>query len=369
MYNDNFLDKKIAERAVLGILRKLQLPNMNDIDFFSNDYLGIVKNQLIHQKTSQYFAFGATGSRLLSGNYALMEQVEKIIAGFHETESALLFNSGYDANVGVLSSIPQKGDTILYDALSHASIREGVRLSFAQSFSFKHNDMQQLEDKLKTAKGNIFIVTESVFSMDGDVCPLQNLVQLSQQYGAHLIIDEAHATGIIGRRGEGLTQQLQLQNNVFVRIHTFGKALGCQGAVVVGSNRLKKYLINFSRPLIYTTALPPILVQGILKSYQLFPTMESARRLLQQHIQQFQQANIPFQKLNSQTPIQGVVIPGNEQVTEVALNLQKNGMAVRPILYPTVAKGAERLRIVLHAFNTREQIQQLLQLFNNMKAS
>jgi 8-amino-7-oxononanoate synthase len=271
--------------------------------------------------------------------------------------------------VGILSSIPQKGDTVLYDSLSHASIREGIRLSFAHSFSFKHNDMQQLEDKLKTAQGNIFIVTESVFSMDGDVCPLQNLIQLSQQYGAHLIIDEAHATGIIGKKGEGLTQYLQLQNNVFARIHTFGKALGCQGAVVVGSNRLKKYLINFSRPFIYTTALPPILVHGILKSYQLFPTMESARNLLQQHIQQFQQANMPFQKLNSQTPIQGVVIPGNEQAIAVAQYLQKNGMAVRPILYPTVPKGAERLRIILHAFNTTEQIQQLLQLFNNMKAS
>jgi 8-amino-7-oxononanoate synthase len=139
--------------------------------------------------------------------------------------------------------------------------------------------------------------------------------------------------------------------------------------VVVGSNRLKKYLINFSRPFIYTTALPPILVHGILKSYQLFPTMESARNLLQQHIQQFQQANMPFQKLNSQTPIQGVVIPGNEQAIAVAQYLQKNGMAVRPILYPTVPKGAERLRIILHAFNTTEQIQQLLQLFNNMKAS
>ncbi|MGC8749246.1 aminotransferase class I/II-fold pyridoxal phosphate-dependent enzyme [Hydrotalea sp.] len=369
MYNDHFLDKKIEERTALGLLRKLKLPDMNAVDFFSNDYLGIVKNHLIHQETSQYFAFGATGSRLLSGNYALMEQVEKIIAGFHETESALLFNSGYDANVGVLSSIPQKGDTILYDALSHASIREGVRLSFAKSFSFKHNDMQQLEDKLKTAKGNVFIVTESVFSMDGDVCPLQDLIHLSQKYGAHLIIDEAHATGIIGNKGEGLTQHLQVQNSVFARIHTFGKALGCQGAVVVGSNRLKKYLINFSRPLIYTTALPPILVQGIMKSYQLFPTMESARSLLRQHIQQFQQAKIPFQKLNSQTPIQGVVIPGYEQVITVAQHLQKNGMAVRPILYPTVPKGAERLRIVLHAFNTKEEIQKLLQLLNNMKAS
>ena len=369
MYNDPFLDKKIEERTALGLLRKLQLPDMNAVDFFSNDYLGIVKNQLIHEETSNYLAFGATGSRLLSGNYALIEEAEKIIAGFHETESALLFNSGYDANVGVLSSIPQKGDTILYDALSHASIREGVRLSFAQSFSFKHNDMQQLEDKLKIAKGNVFIVTESVFSMDGDVCPLQNLIHLSQKYGAHIIIDEAHATGIIGKKGEGLTQHLQVQNSVFARIHTFGKALGCQGAVVVGSNRLKKYLINFSRPLIYTTALPPILVQGIMKSYQLFPTMESARSLLQQHIQQFQQANIPFQKLNSQTPIQGVVIPGNEQVITVAQHLQKNGMAVRPILYPTVPKGAERLRIVLHAFNTKKEIQQLLQLLNNMKAS
>ncbi|WP_298302110.1 8-amino-7-oxononanoate synthase [Hydrotalea sp.] len=361
MYCDEFLDNRLNDRKLQGLYRTLPT-SVHPIDFFSNDYLGIARQKLLSCNDVQQYATGATGSRLLSGNYALIEEAEKRIANFHQTPAALIFNSGYDANIGVLSAIPQKGDTILYDALSHASIREGVRLSFAQSFSFRHNEMPHLEERLQQAKGQIFIVTETVFSMDGDCCPLPDLIVLAQKYGAHLIVDEAHATGIIGKNGEGLTQYFQLQEAVFARVHTFGKAIGCQGAVVLGSERLRNYLINFSRPFIYTTALPPLAIKAIIQSYAIFPEMHAERQVLQQHIQTFQQAKLPCQKLTSTTPIQGLVIPGNEQVRRIAENLQKNGLAVRPILYPTVPKNAERLRIILHSFNTAEQLHQLLQL-------
>jgi 8-amino-7-oxononanoate synthase len=165
----------------------------------------------------------------------MIEEVEKQIAVFHQSETALLFNSGYDANIGLLSSVPQKGDTILYDQLCHASIRDGIRLSFANAFSFAHNDLVDLQKKMEHATGTLFIVTESVFSMDGDLCPLAELVNIAQKNKAHLIIDEAHATGVIGEKGEGLVQQLQMQDHVFARVHTFGKACGCHGAVVLGS--------------------------------------------------------------------------------------------------------------------------------------
>jgi 8-amino-7-oxononanoate synthase len=367
MYNDEFLDKKLNDRKQQNAFRSLRLTE-DKIDFCSNDYLGIVKNNLLQSSTKNcQLKTGSTGSRLLSGNYKLIEETEKEIAIFHQAETALIFNSGYDANVGLLSSVPQRGDTILYDYLSHASIRDGIRLSFAESFSFAHNDLDDLEKKLNHANGNIFVVTESVFSMDGDVCPLQQLVQLCKKYNAHLIIDEAHAAGVIGERGEGLVQHLQMQNEIFARVHTFGKACGCHGAVVVGSQRLRNYLINFSRSFIYSTALPEHAAAMIKKSYETFPFMIDERKHLYQLINLFQSSNILYEKLFSSTPIQGIVVPGNDAIKNLSQKLQQKNFDVRPILYPTVPKGKERLRIVLHAFNTENEVQQLTNELNSGK--
>jgi 8-amino-7-oxononanoate synthase len=196
--------------------------------------------------------------------------------------------------------------------------------------------------------------------MDGDICPLQELVALSKEYHAHLIIDEAHATGVIGNRGEGLVQKLRLQKEVFARVHTFGKACGCHGAVVLGSERVRTYLINFSRSLIYSTALPEHAVAMIRESYRLFPEMHAERQYLHELIDIFQQKKLRYEKLVSFTPIQGIVVPGNQAVKELAGVLQQQGFDIRPILYPTVPAGKERLRIVLHAYNTREQLVDLL---------
>lgn len=362
MYPDDFLQKKLNERKENQAFRQLRLP-AGKVDFCSNDYLGIVINGLLHTEQLHHRS-GSTGSRLLSGNYPLIEETEQLLVTFHQAEAALIFNSGYDANLGLLSSVPQKGDTILYDQLSHASIRDGIRLSFATAFSFAHNDMDELRKKLEHATGTIFIVTESVFSMDGDCCPLQELVTISRTHKAHLIIDEAHATGVMGNRGEGLVQQLQLQEAIFARVHTFGKACGCHGAVVLGSTALRDYLINFARSLVYSTALPEHSVSLIKESYETFPAMVAEREHLQQLIRHFQSAQIRFEKLPSVTPIQVVVIPGNEAVKEVAANLQEQQLDVRAILYPTVPKGKERLRIVLHAFNTMEEISRLINALN-----
>lgn len=366
---EHFLHKKLKEREELQAFRQLKL-TQGMVDLCSNDYLGIVKNNLLENKIASFATnpkHGSTGSRLLSGNYALAEEAENLIAAFHQSEAALLFNSGYDANVGLLSCVPQKGDTILYDHLCHASIRDGIRLSFAQSFSFKHNDVEDLQKKIQSATGEIFVVTESVFSMDGDLAPLQTLIDLCEQHNCHLIIDEAHATGVIGEQGEGLAQHLQLHHRCFARVHTFGKALGCHGAVVLGSAALRHYLINFSRPFIYTTALPEVSVAAICASYNTFPGLAQEREHLQQLINTFQAAtvNSQFTILQSNTPIQGIVIPGNEAVKQVAASLQKNGLDVRPILYPTVPKGSERLRIVLHSFNTKEDVEKVIELFGH----
>lgn len=366
MYNNHFLQKKLDERRQQNALRQLRLPDAL-IDFCSNDYLGIVKNDLLqqHEIFKQNLKTGSGGSRLLAGNYALAEETEKEIAAFHNAEAALVFNSGYAANTGVLSCVPQRGDIILYDYLSHASIRDGIRLSFAQSFSFAHNDMADLEKKLQSNKGkNIFIVTESVFSMDGDICPLEEIVNLAEKYNAHIIIDEAHSIGVIGEKGEGLVQQMQYADKIFCRIYTYGKAPGCHGAAVVGSKQLCDYLINFARSFIYSTSIPEHAMAAIAASYKIFPFMKDERNHLNTLISFFQSSQTRYSKFVSHTPIQIIMAPGNDEVKQLAATLQQQGFDVRPILYPTVPKGSERLRIVLHSFNTMEEVGSLIQLLS-----
>ncbi|HET9279047.1 MAG TPA: aminotransferase class I/II-fold pyridoxal phosphate-dependent enzyme, partial [Flavitalea sp.] len=311
---------------------------------------------------------GSTGSRLLAGNYPLIEETERQIASFHEAEAGLIFNSGYDANVGLLSCVPQRGDTILYDYLSHASIRDGIRLSFARSISFEHNNVEDLRSRIAQASGNIFVVTESVFSMDGDIAPIKQIVDICKASGAHLIVDEAHATGLVGERGEGLVQQQGCQSQSFARVHTFGKAVGCHGAIVLGSNSLRNYLINFSRPFIYSTSLPESSIWAIKRAYELFPRMHSERSHLKSLVARFQDCDTSYRKAISNTAIQAVIVPGNDCVRELANKLQVSNLDVRPILYPTVPKGSERLRIVLHAFNTASELEKLLETLGSSKS-
>jgi 8-amino-7-oxononanoate synthase len=357
---EDFLKKKLDERESAGALRTLKVVE-GMIDFCSNDYLGLAN---LPGENYLELKAGSTGSRLLAGNFKLIEDVEKEIAAFHDASSGLIFNSGYDANLGLLSAVPQKADTILYDSLSHASIRDGVRLSFAQSFAFQHNDLIDLEKKLQRATGQIFVVTESVFSMDGDKAPLVEMAVLCEQYGAALIVDEAHATGVIGNRGEGLVQLLGLQSRCFARVHTFGKALGCHGAIVLGSESLRSYLINFARSFVYTTALPPTAIATIRSAYKRMSTMQEQRTALLGLIELFQSSSTRFEKITSETPIQAIIIPGNDKVKEMAISLQSHGFDIRPILYPTVPLNRERLRIVLHSFNTKKEVQDLLHLLS-----
>ncbi len=359
--DENFLIRKLQEREGLEALRSLRHSG-GEADFFSNDYLGIVRNGLIEKLlTGSRYAHGSTGSRLLAGNYPLVEEAEKQIALFHDAPAALFSIRDTTPISACFPVLREKGILILYDKLSHASIRDGIRQSFADSFSFAHNDLQMLEEKLQKRKGNCFVVTESVFSMDGDQAPLTEMAGLCEKYEAHLIVDEAHATGVIGERGEGVVQSGGLQNRCFARIHTFGKALGCHGAVILGSEMLRNFLVNFCRPFIYSTAIPPDSVAAILASYKIFPEMKKERDTLTRLIEAF---DLPgFRK--SDTPIQCFVVPGNSQVKQIAQNLLKQNLDVRPILYPTVPLGEERLRITLHSFNSIEETRKLISILLN----
>lgn len=359
MHDDSFLESQLNLRREEGSLRTLKFPSLK-IDFCSNDYLGVVYNRLL--KVSDTAAHGSTGSRLLAGNSELAESLEATIAAFHNSEAALLFNSGYDANIGLLSCVARKGDTIIYDELSHASIRDGIRLGFAAAYSFRHNDLQDLEKKIRLSSGQIFVITESLFSMDGDIAPLREIAAVCSRYNAHLVVDEAHATGICGPSGAGLIQLENLQQQCFARIHTFGKALGCHGAVILGSQRLRAYLINFARSFIYTTALPPAAMNAIKHSYEIFPAMQAEREILNDLINRFTSAGIAYEIIPGASPIQGVLVPGNEAVKQLAMRLNTAGFDVRPIMSPTVPRGSERLRIVIHSFNTVAQVDNLIAL-------
>jgi len=363
MNTADFIAHKLAGRVADNSLRKL-IVRKGFSDFCSNDYLGISTLNLTAAADQSILHHGSGGARTLAGNYEAIMELEEELARFHQAEAGLIFNSGYTANLGLMSCLPQRGDTILYDYLSHASLRDGIRLSLADAHSFQHNDVEDLGKKLKMAKGNVFVVTESLFSMDGDFAPLNEISEICERYNASLVVDEAHATGVVGNKGEGLVQSLGLQGKVFARVHTFGKAVGVHGAVVLGSSSLKQYLINFCRSFIFTTALPENTIQCINKAYALFPSMYKEREHLGDLIRMFQQAAIKYEKLSSLSPIQGVIVPGNDEVKSLASLLTGHNLDVRPILYPTVPKGKERLRISLHAFNTREELQQLIDLIS-----
>lgn len=300
---------------------------------------------------------GSGGSRLIAGNYPLIEEAERQIADYHGAEAGLIYNSGYDANLGFFSCIARRGDTILYDALSHASIRDGIRLSNARSLSFAHNDLQALEDKLGRSEGEKFVVVESIYSMDGDAAPLQELAALCYRYQAYLVVDEAHSTGIFGQ-GKGLVSVLGLEDKVFARLHTFGKAMGCHGAIWLGSSGLRNYLVNYSRSFIYTTALPPHSVAIAMAAYRHLQQSPVEIEKLFDNIGLFRQltAEVASHFIASGSPIQSWIIPGNEAVMRMAETLRQKGFDVKAIRYPTVPEGSERIRIVLHSFNTAEEI-------------
>ncbi len=373
------LEKKLLERKHQNAFRELGSSN-NLIDFASNDYLGFAGNSEIFSRTHRILdkhsmlLNGSTGSRLLSGNHNLYSLAEKHLADFHSAQKALIFNSGYDANIGFFSAIPQKGDFIFYDELVHASIRDGIKMSNAKAYKFKHNDVEDLQKKLglitEERNSEIYIVTESVFSMDGDSPDLTAFVNFAEEGNCHLVIDEAHAVGVFGENGRGLVQDLGLEKKIFARIVTFGKALGVHGAIILGSDLLVQYLVNFCRSFIYTTALSPHSIAAIMASYESLEMLEASKiselKQLQENIGFFktevQRLKLQQYFIKSNSAIHCCIVSGNDEVKNIANQIQKKDFNVKPILSPTVLKGAERLRFCLHSFNSKEEIKDVLEL-------
>ncbi len=339
----------LEERIEQGNFRKLEHFD-SFLDFFSNDYLGLAR---IPFTPTQQLHFGGS-SRLIAGTNKCNLSLEQYLADLFQTESALLFNSGYDANIGVLGTLPQKGDVVLFDSLCHASIREGNKLNYAQKIKFKHNDPQHLEQLLKKYQGQpIFVVVESLYSMDGDFAPLDEVEKLCQQYNAQLIIDEAHRAGCFDLKIPS--------NDSSIRIITFGKAFGAHGACVLSPKMIKDYLINFCKPFIYTTALPDYSIQHIQQNIT-HQSITNARKELFDNIQYFQEKFSSSFQLSSDalSPIQSIIIHDRNQLKTIEKRLHREKIGVKAIFHPTVPMNQERLRISIHSFNTKKEINLLL---------
>lgn len=364
------LENRLHKRLVLGNLRKLQLRTA-PIDFSSNDYLGLARSNTLASyalqecrlHAHQLNGYGSTGSRLLTGNSLYAQELEEKIARFHGYEAGLLFSCGYMANVGLLSGVTNPDNCLFFDAAVHASTYDGIRLSRAKAFAFRHNDLEHLENRLKKclSKGNRFICIESIYSQDGSRAPLVEISQLAKKYEANLIVDEAHATGVCGPRGKGLIAEYHLMDHVCAHVITFGKALGTYGAIVLGRGQLKQALVNFATSYIYTTALPLHNLAAISCSYDLFPKMDQERERIRTLIDL---CNTFFPN-PSRSHIQSVPIKGNQHVKQASEKLFNEGFDARALMSPTVQRGHEALRICLHAFNTKEELSRLFHLIQN----
>lgn len=352
---DERLYRKLEDRIERGTVRSLS-SFVGMTDFFSNDYLGLAKEVFSFETSS----FGSTGSRLISGTSARMLEIESEIAQFFDVEASLMFNSGYDANLGFFSSVPQRGDTILYDELIHASVRDGIRLSHANSISFKHNDAEDLAAKIERSKHSIYVAVESLYSMDGDYAPLEELAALCENGNAYLIVDEAHACGVFGENGKGLVSDLGLMDSVFARLVTFGKAYGSHGACVLGRSDLIQYLYNFARSFIYTTALPEYVFERNLKL--VCSSLISKRQIELNFNLLYFRSNFHDSGLISDemSPIQILEIGSIEETKIIAEKIQALNIALKPIYSPTVAEGKERLRICIHSYNTKAELDALI---------
>ncbi len=346
---DGKLHRKLAKRHEEGTLRSLSSFE-GFADFASNDYLGLARDIGTITKA------GTTGSRLISGNSERLEQLERRLSVFFGSEAGLFFNSGYDANLGMLSSIPQRGDVILYDEFVHASARDGIRLSLARAFSFKHNDVRDLERLFNKWSGKtIYVVTESLFSMGGDFCPLKEIVKVCKAHNAWMILDEAHAGGVVGPAGKGLAVQEGVTSNRMIRLITLGKAYGSHGAIVLCNEDFRNYLINFARSFIYTTALSAGHFEEVCQKIE-SETLNARRMQLQKVIEEFRSKVKGSLLSDSTSPIQMIACASKQELRETEANCIENKLHIKAIYPPTVPEGMEAIRVCLHHFNTSSEI-------------
>ena len=343
-------------------LRSLRLPS--GVDFTSNDYLGLARHPALREAVIVSLdsdgMIGAGGSRLLRGHHPAHAELEEFAASFFGTERALYFGSGFIANFALFTTLAERHDAVVFDERVHASVKEGVHASPAGRYRARHNDLESFAGELKRARENgarrIFIAVESVYSMDGDLAPLQELSDLADRYEAVLVVDEAHATGVFGKNGRGLGEGSQ--NTRWIALHTCGKALGVSGALVCASAETIEYLINKARPFIYSTAPPPFLARAVKRALQLIDEEPWRRERV------LKLAYLAHHELNGDAAFAGsqivpVIIGDDEAALAVAGTVQQAGFDVRAIRPPTVPEGTSRLRVAINALHGDDEIRAL----------
>lgn len=325
------------------------------VDFASNDYLGLSASGLLGEAAQEALArgvsIGSGGSRLLRGNDAEHEALEAEAAALFGADAALFFSSGFSANATLLSTLPQRGDVILHDALVHASVHEGMRMARAQGRSIRHNDVQAFADALTDwrksgARGTPWIVVESLYSMDGDRAPLAELAELAERYGAVLIVDEAHATGLFGTQGRGLAAALDGRANV-ITLRTFGKALGCEGAILCGPRLMRDYIVNRGRGFIFSTAPSPLMAAIARRAMAIMVSADNRREGLWERVRAAEAHLAPLGIAGTGSQIIPIMIGDNSRTMHIAAQLQQTGFDIRGIRPPTVPEGTSRLRLSL----------------------
>jgi len=348
------------------------------VNLISNDYLGLATDprlkQAVAEAVADAHAVGGTGSRLLSGNAREWEEAEAAFAEFAGTEGALFFSSGYAANVGLLSSLLRPGDTVFSDEHNHASLIDGMRLSGAQKVIYPHRDLVFLENALReraAGAGAKIIVTETVFSMEGDVAPIADLLRLAREHGAAIVLDEAHATGVFGPEGRGIAAAYAREPEILAVVHTCGKALASAGAFVCGTSTLKEYLVNRARTFIFSTAMPPYLARQIQAALALARAADAERLHLREiaALLRSELAARGFDCGTSATHIVPAILGTNESAVHFAAEFQRSGFAVRAIRPPTVPAGTARVRFSLTSRITRDEVHRLVQAMEAARES
>jgi 8-amino-7-oxononanoate synthase len=354
------------------------LENPLGVNLISNDYLGLATDTRLKQAVIDAVAkgesVGGTGSRLLSGNAPEWEEAEQSFAQFAGTQAALYFGSGYAANVGLLTSILTPDATVFSDFQNHASLIDGIRLSGAQKVIYPHRDLSSLENTLREhadSPGAKVIVTETVFSMEGDAAPIKDLLRVAREYGASIVLDEAHATGVYGREGRGIAAEYVCEREILAVVHTCGKALACAGAFVCGPNALREYLVNRARTFIFSTAMPPYFARQVQAALAIARTMDSERAHLREiaAVLRTELSAGGFDCGTSATHIVPVMLGNNEAALYFATELQRNGFAVRAIRPPTVPPGTARVRFSLISRISLDQIHDLVRTMEAVRES
>jgi 8-amino-7-oxononanoate synthase len=374
----DFLQNDLQELDSLGIYRTLKtvdspqgreiiLNGKRVLNFCSNDYLGLADDARIKTAVLEAIAeygFGSGASRLVCGNMSPHERLEKDLAHFKRTESALLFSSGYMANTGIIPALMDHHSVVLSDRLNHASIVDGIILSRARLERYPHADMRALEEILKSfqATKRKLIVTDTVFSMDGDRAPLKEIVDLAKRYEAMVMVDEAHALGVLGEHGSGLVEELALEGQVDIQMGTLSKAAGSFGAYACGSKVLREYLINKSRSFIYTTAMPPAMAQASRAALKIISQEGNLRRQLELNANYLrtQVQGMGFDTMNSSTPIIPILVKDPSKAVAMSQRLLEEAVFVQAIRPPTVPIRSARIRLTVTATHTREDLDKLL---------